>query len=269
MKKRAFFVLCVWVSIIAFPLARDMDQSAGNDQYLDSILEKAREYCLRLDSAALDFVCREEVNERANILKEPVGTAVFPQVSESVPYKGGMGLKSPPPETFRTTTYVYDYQFNRKGEEVKERRDLISKDDEATTKKGAQVETRYFKFRDILFGPSILLGETAAAGHIYKFLKKDKIKGREAAVIACEARAESAGRVLTGRAWIRLRDGAVLRISWDPESFGSYQDVLAVAKELGMSPAVKSADYKFFTVETTYEIRFSSLRILKVGPDIG
>jgi hypothetical protein len=117
--------------------------------------------------------------------------------------------------------------------------------------------------------------------------------GQEADVVACEARPSTVGRVLTGRAWVRRADGAVLRIVWDPESFSSYQDVLTVAGELKMSPAitsetefgvernglrfpsldktdevykkgsmtftrsyttVKCTDYKFFTVETTYEV---------------
>ncbi|MDH4271133.1 MAG: hypothetical protein OEW18_04065 [Candidatus Aminicenantes bacterium] len=276
-----------------FAMGLNSGQSADSDKTLDSILDKAGKYCLRLDKAALDFVCREEVKERANILREPVGTTVLPQIDPSVPYKGGMGIKPPPPADFRTTTYVYDYQFIRKGGDVKERRNLMRKDGEEVTRKDARIETRHFKFRDILFGPSLLLGETEAGDHVYNVLKKDKVKGQETAVIACEARPESAGRVLTGRAWVRLTDGAVLRISWDPESFSGYQDVLAVAKELGMSPAIKSetefgvernglrfpsldkteeiyksgtmtftrsittikyAAYKFFTVETAYEI---------------
>jgi hypothetical protein len=292
-KRRALAALCVWVGIVAFAMARTFGPSAQADNPLNSVLEKARKYCQRLDKAALDFVCREEVKERANVLKAPGGTSVIPGVTGYATDSGRLTTVAAPPEEFKTTTYVYDYQFIRKGGDVKERRDLMKKDGEEVKREDARIETRHFKFRDILFGPSLLVGEAAAADHVYELLKKEKIKGQEADVVACEARPESAGRVLTGRAWVRRTDGAVLRISWDPESFAGYQDVLAVAKELKMSPAIKSetefgvernglrfpsldktdevyregtmnftrsyttvkyTDYKFFTVETTYEI---------------
>jgi hypothetical protein len=112
--------------------------------------------------------------------------------------------------------------------------------------------------------------------------------------VACDATLESAGKVLAGRAWVRVKDGAVLRISWNPESFGDYRNVLILADDLEMNPAITSEtefgiernglrfptrdrteetykkgtmsftrsmvtvthdDYKFFTVETGIEIR--------------
>lgn len=276
-----------------FGLALHSDQSAGDDQNINSFLGKARKYCLRLDKAALDFVCREEVKERANIRKGPAGTAVVPGVTGLATDSGRLTTIAPPPEKYKTTTCVYDYQFIRKGGDVRERRDLIIKDGEEVARKDVPIETRHFRFRDILFGPSLLVGESAAADHIYEVLKKEKVKGQEAAVIICKARPERAGECLTGRAWVRLTDGAILRISWDPESFEGYQEVLAVAREIKMSPALKSETefgiernglrfptldkteetyksgtmsfmrsmttvrytaYKFFTVETDYEI---------------
>ncbi|MDH4272270.1 MAG: hypothetical protein OEW18_09875 [Candidatus Aminicenantes bacterium] len=292
-KRGTVFALCVWVGSIAFASARNPVPSAQAGHPLDSILDKARKYCQRLDEAALDFVCREEVKERVNLLQEPAGTVIVPTISGLTKHGAGVSTRPAPPEAFRTTTYVYDYLFIRKGSEVTERRDLVKKGGEDVVRKDAPIETRHFKFRNILFGPSLLVGEAAAADHAYELLKNEKVKGEAAAVVACQSRPENAEQVLTGRVWVRLKDGAVLRISWDPESFDSYEEVLAVAKGLTMNPALTSETefgvernglrfpsldkteevyksgtmtftrstttikydaYKFFTVETEYKI---------------
>jgi hypothetical protein len=263
----ALFLTMGVVSILSLGGA----QSAGNDQALAKVLDLARKYCARLDKAALDFVCMEQVKEESNSRRGPDMQ-----------------------EHFNTLVWVYDYQFVRKEGKVTEKRDLVKKNGEEIEKKEARIETRHFKFNDIFFGASILLGEAAAADHVYKFVENDKIQREPVVVVACEAKPASAGKVLTGRAWVRERDGAVLRISWAPASFGDYQNVLVIAEDLGMNPAIISEtefgverngirfpsrdwteetyrkgtmsftrsmitvtydNYKFFTVETGVEIK--------------
>jgi hypothetical protein len=167
-----------------------------------------------------------------------------------------MYIVQPAPEYFRTATYVYDFQYVRKGTDVRERRDLLKKDGEDILKADTRLETRHFKFREVLFGPTILLGEEAAARHVYRFLKKEKVKGKETAVVVCDAHPADAGKVLTGRAWVRIADGAVLRLEWDAESFGGYSEVLAVAEKIGLPPKIKS--YTEFEVEKN-GLRFPTL----------
>jgi hypothetical protein len=294
MKRKSFFAISALMILLAPAGGRGWGGPEGDDQDLKTILDQARMYCARLDEAALDFACREEVKEEANIRKGPLATSVVPSIDNGIVGHGSLRVAPARPESFLMTISVYDYLFVRKGGEVRERRDLILRDGKKVEKKEAEIETRHFKSKNDLFGPSLLLGEAAAADHVFKFVKAARIKGQDAFIVACEAQPEKAGKVLAGQAWIRSKDGAVLRIAWAPESFSGYGEVEAVAEELRMSPAILSEtefgiernglrfpsrdrteetyksgtmtftrsittirylDYKFFTVDTAVEIR--------------
>lgn len=267
-------------------------QSPDSDK-LAAVLQKARDYCLRLDKAALDFVCQEQVEEEVNQAPRPsIGT---PMLTTPGIFQGGRVVRPAPVDDFKKTMLIYDYQFIRKDGEVKERRDLLEKNGDKVNKADAAPETKHFKFRDILFSASGLLGAGASLSYEYKLVSEGKLRGDAVATIACIPLPALAGRELSGRAVVRTKDGAVLRIDWDPQSFGSYSEVQSIADLFGMKPkvqsytdygiekngirfpsydyteeaytgggketfvrsttAVKYKSYKFFTVETQIEIK--------------
>jgi hypothetical protein len=281
--------LLVAVTGIGFSGVNPVPAQAQDADKLAAVVQKGLEYCRRLDKAALDFICTEYVEEAVNRASRPSATAVTLNMT------GETYIKPAPVDSFKTTYYLYDYQFVRKGKEVKERRDLMEKDGEKVPQANAATATKHFKFRDILFGASILLGEGAAVKYEYSLVGEGKIQGDAVVVVACAARPEYAGKTLTGRASVRVRDGAVLKIDWDPESFSGYDEVLSIAEWLGMAPKIQSStefgiekngvrfpsldvteeaytagsksrfvrstttikykDYKFFTVETNIDIK--------------
>jgi hypothetical protein len=57
--------------VVSAILAAALSLSAGEPPArgidLSSLLEKAAEYCRKLESAALDFVCREEIREMIDV----------------------------------------------------------------------------------------------------------------------------------------------------------------------------------------------------------
>jgi len=293
MARRSFIAVLFIIGLAAMAPARNPAQAAGEDPGFIKIIDLARKYCSKLEKAALDFVCLEKVKEESNTRKGPVGTAVMPG-SDRWNQAGGIARKNAPPESFNTTTSFYNYMYVRKGGAITERRDLLKKNGEEIEQKDATLQTRHFKFNDVFFGPSMLLGEAAAAEHDYKFVENDKIKREPVVVVSCEAKPDRIGKTLTGRVWIRVKDGAVLRISWAPQSFSGWKEVEAIAESLGMEPDVTSEtefgvernglrfptrdrteetykkgsmsftrsmvtvtydEYKFFTVETGIEIR--------------
>ena len=75
---------------------------------LNVLLQKAGDYCLKLERAVLDFVCREEVDER---IYHPYNISGYyrPDLSEARP---------------EINLCVYDYQLIRK-REIKESRILL------------------------------------------------------------------------------------------------------------------------------------------------
>jgi len=214
-------------------------QAGSDGKDVSAVLLSARKYCAKMDKAALDFVCLEKVKEESNTRRGPVGTAVGGGVN-AWGQSTGLKTKAAPPESFNAVVSQYNYMYVRKAGSVTEKRDLLKKSGEEIEQKDAPITTRHFKFNDVFFGPSMLLGEAAAAEHDYAFVENDKIKREPVVVVACVAKPGWVGKTLTGKAWVRVKDGAVLRIEWDPSSFSGWKEVEAIAEDLKMNPAVMS-----------------------------
>src|SRR5512145_2150998 len=84
----------IGIAIVGHVPAPLWPQEPASPARLAAILEKAAYYCWRLDRAAIDFVCREEVSEMTNRFRR----------------------------TF--SSFLYDFQFVRKKDEVKEQRTI-------------------------------------------------------------------------------------------------------------------------------------------------
>jgi hypothetical protein len=236
----------------------------ANPSRLAAVLEKSKKYCQRLDQAALDFICLEEVTEMTRHY------------------------------TPRTDIYLYDYQFVRKGEEIKEQRNLIAVNGEKTNIRDSSLNTLVFQYKNVLFGPVGLLGKAWQAYYEFALIEEDTINGERAVVIEAKPRPSLPQPHCYGRFWIKEDDGSVLKIVWDQRSLGNFQSVEEWAKAHESEPQVTSyseygleknglrfpsrsyteiayinkdkrkfinaeisilyKDYKFFTVET--EIKF-------------
>jgi hypothetical protein len=239
-------------------------QNQAEPSRLARVLKKTEDYCQRLDQAALDFICLEEVTEMTRHY------------------------------TPRTDIYLYDYQFIRKGEEVKEQRNLIAVNGEKTDIRDSSLNTLVFQYKNVLFGPVGLLGKVWQVYYEFALIEEDTINGERAVVIEAKPRPSLPQPHCYGRFWIKEDDGSVLKIVWDQRSLGNFQGVEEWAKAHESEPQVTAyseygleknglrfpsrsyteiayinkdkrkfvnaeisilyKDYKFFTVET--EIKF-------------
>jgi hypothetical protein len=66
MRSKTLVAFCLWAGLVAAGPAGSYRPAGQAEGPLDTFLAKAGKYCQRLDKAALDFVCREEVKERTN-----------------------------------------------------------------------------------------------------------------------------------------------------------------------------------------------------------
>jgi hypothetical protein len=175
---------------------------------LAAVLKKSEQYCQKLDQAALDFVCLEEVTEMTRHY------------------------------TPRTDIYLYDYQFIRKGEEIKEQRNLIAVNGEKTDIRDSSLNTLVFQYKNVLFGPVGLLGQVWQAYYDFTWIGEDTINGEIAVVIEAKPRPSLPQPHCYGRFWIKEDDGSVLKIVWDQRSLGNFQGVEEWAKAHESEPQV-------------------------------
>jgi len=175
---------------------------------LDKVLKKAAEYCQRLDKAALDFVCFEEVTEMTRHY------------------------------TPQTDVYLYDYQFIRKANEIKEQRNLISVNGDKTNRRDATLDTLAFQYKNVLFGPVGLLSNSWQTYHDYKFIGEDSIDKEKAVVIVVTPGSRLAQPHCYGKIWLKEDDGSVLKIVWDQRSLGNYPSVEEWANAHASEPEI-------------------------------
>jgi hypothetical protein len=262
-------------------------QTPGDGQRLTRLLERAKGYCLKLERAALDFTCFEKIQEktyRLPDLQPDMATDRFGRMMYSY---------STPRITYDAHSYVYDYQFVRKGEREIERRTLIEQDGRKKKEDDAALATQNIRVENALFGPIGLVGDHVQAQHDYKIVGEETMAGKSVAIIDAVPKPSLDRARCFGRIWVREDDGSVVKISWDQSSVGNFQIIQAKARELGAAPQLTSVteygfeknglrfpskdtteeayvkngkrfvqslttilykDYKFFTVET--EIRY-------------
>ena len=218
------------------------------------LLRDSREYARHLESAALDFVCTEHVQETVEPF--PKGgrapASLVPQNLEVNPVSsrpGGMTLiHSLEVRTRAENSYVFDYQFTRESGGLKERRVLLLKNGKKVKPGGSPPETMAFKYKDILLAPVELLDEKYAPSLTYR-ISEDVARpdsGGSAVVLEAVPRPDAFPRRLGGRVWVRREDSCVLRIEWDPSTFENYDVIMARAKLLEAGPRVTSyTEYGF------------------------
>jgi hypothetical protein len=266
------------------------------------VLQGARRYSQRLEKAALDFVCREETSEsidRSRDFKKDFVSRVY-QVPGTMSTNLPPAQRPPVPGDVREAgaiqnTYIFDYQFVRQSGKIAEKRELLEKNGRKAGKKETPPETAAFQYADILLAPVRLLDERFAEYYDYRLLREDTLDGVKAWVLDVVPRLAVVGAYLGGRLWLSAADSAVLRIDWDPTTFGRYENILRRAKAYQAQPLVTSTtefgvekngirfpsvdlteeaytdrqgnkfvravtkvvykDYKFFTVETETEFK--------------
>jgi hypothetical protein len=98
---------------------------------LEAILEKAADYCRRLESSVLDFVCREEVVEKAD--KSRDATRSLAPLHDWNWMRGGVGTTTYSFSRPVRNAFLYDYQCVRAKRVVRETRTLIELTARSTT----------------------------------------------------------------------------------------------------------------------------------------
>ncbi len=175
--------------------ARAGRQEPPDRSRLEALLKRAEAYCRRLDKAALDFICLEEVTEL---------TVRFTPV---------------------TNVYLYDYQFVRTDREKKENRHLIAVNGKKKDVRDAALSTVMFQYQNVLFGPVGLLGEEGRRLFDYALVGEDPGGPERAVIVEAKPKAGAVGSRPWGRIWLREEDGGVLKIVWDQTSLGNYREV--------------------------------------------
>jgi hypothetical protein len=272
MVKASLTIAIVILSLGGNVWAQEPAAAPSDPFQLGLVLKQARRYCARLEKAALDFICLEEVSEKVDISRDrsladmrmtPDLSGQGGRVTSGGGYTGyGGGARpwsaSPKSGDKNDHLYLFDYQFIRRDGKVEEKRVLLEKDGKKVSPKTPLPGNRPFNFSDVLLAPVQLLDERFSEYYAYRLLGKENLDGAEVWVLEVKPRLTAVTKYLGARIWLKGDDLSVLRIEWDTSTFGNYEAILARAQSFKAKPQVRSTSE--FGIEKN-GLRFPSLDI--------
>lgn len=191
---------------------------------LNSLLANTAEYCRKLESAVLDFFCREVIEESIDPRLDLMKPENIRDDWSWVPWGAGQTVSnySLPPRKINNS-YLYDYQCIRSGQSIRENRTLLEENGKKTNEPNAMLKTSVFSYGNALFGPVGLFGLRFLPTCDYKIAGKDKIRGRPVVVIDVKPKQDAPeARNLYGKAWIDAATFDILKIEWSEKRIGQY-----------------------------------------------
>jgi hypothetical protein len=191
--------------------------SQADEPNLSKILNKTAEYCERVKSIALFYVCQEEIRDKANFYKvgSTMRTTPYGQVEQVLSKALTLGRT-------RTNSYLYDYQLIKKNEEgISEQRILLKKNGRKKHKENAELEVKS-KSEYIIYGPVGFLSRYWQDYFDYEIIGQKRIEKKKATIIKATPKSNNEENKNFAKIWIYEEDGSIIQIEWEPESIVDY-----------------------------------------------
>ncbi len=213
-KGRAVAILALVAGLGAI-IPQDQPLSVG----LDQILTETAAYSAKLESAILDFVCIEKVQETT--FQQPGGRFWTPR-------------------RLRTMQHKSDYQLIRNEAKSEELRRPIEPDGILPDTANAYIKANRFLYEKAVLGPVGFIGRRAQPFYEYELLGEDKVLGRRAFHLRSRPIGNPPAPINYGEIWIDAATFAVLRIEADPRIINGYENIQARAAKESWSPSFAS-----------------------------
>ena len=223
------------------------------------ILEKCAAYCENLENSALYFVCTETM--RDEVFEPRLQKAIW-AYSGRAPRQEIVGKRTAKNE------FVYDYQLVRKNGRMAESRTLLSENGRKKQERNAELKTSGYRYKNIVFGPVVLLGRQWQSQQHYEIIGEEKVQGKRAVVIRVTPKPGKWLGYLFGTIWVGKADSSILRIEWSQESVENYRPFQAYADKLGLKPdIVLTGEYGYEKNGIRFPSKFSIREAFRYRPD--
>lgn len=233
MKKKGVQISFLIFIVFSTQIYSQRASSNSPDQVeLETILKKCAEYCEKLSNSVLYFVCNEKITE---VIKNYIPRPRKRSQSGRVYYFNVKGERASP---ITKNVYIYDYQLIRKENKIRERRILLKENGKTMNEEDAQLKTKRFGHKHVVFGPIGLLSDQSQQYYDYKIVKEEGYKGEKVFVLEITPKPSVEIEALYGKAWVKKSDFSILKIEWNPVSIRNYEKIEEMAKKLHAEPKI-------------------------------
>ncbi|HDP93903.1 MAG TPA: hypothetical protein ENN40_00910 [Candidatus Aminicenantes bacterium] len=217
---------------IASPQAesRKLMEKEPMDPRLKAVMDKAADYCRRLQRAAFRFTCTEWVDE-TTLEQNPLNRRV-----EKV-----------------DRHWRYDYQVVGEGA-VSEQRRLVREGHKRVNIPNSDLPTR-FASQYSVFMPVTLLGTLNRPAYNYRLIDSERLQKRNCAVVEVTPLQKIKGPLAQGRVWVDVDNGSVLKIEMHPRGVHGSEALEAAAEKMS---AKLDLNVVHWYLEERHGLRFPS-----------
>ncbi len=210
---------------------------------LAPLLKKAADYCRRLESSVLDFVCREEIKEIYNPALDvpgPISVQIIPGADSWT--SSGTGIRTAYSRAVAKVkrSYIYDYQCVRKDGRIREARTLLAENGKKKNEPNAALKTSVILFEDVLLGPAGMFRESSQAGFDFRIVGPARFDKKPVVLIEAKPRpGASRDGGFYGQAWLDPDTGDILKIEYAEDRIERYEVFAARGRKYGRTPRIR------------------------------
>lgn len=189
---------------------------------LPALLQKAAEYCRKLEGSIFDFFCREEIEETIDVTLEPIKPSA---PLDEWSYGGGSNRISIAGKVSKVkNSFVYDYQCIRADRVLTEKRTLLKEGREERNVPNAKLELSGLVYFNNLLSPINLFGERNQPDYDYRVVGKEKFEKRPVLVVEAKLKAGVIEpKCLSGKAWIDPETADILKMELTQKPTGGVE----------------------------------------------
>lgn len=192
---------------------------------LEKILEETGEYCEKLKNMALDFVCQEKISEKTSEFGKRIVLTPGDRLRSSSFFEDLKIIKT------KKNSYIYDYQMIKKGDDFKEKRDLLQENRKKRNEKNVELKTLRMSSKFLVFGPVGFLSQSWQPNFVYEIIGSEKIGQKKAVVLKASPKEFTEENYCFGKIWVDEADSSILQIEWEPKSIKNFEE--KVESEIG------------------------------------
>ncbi|MDH5203450.1 MAG: hypothetical protein OEW69_09350, partial [Nitrospirota bacterium] len=198
------------------------NEKGENPSGLEEILKRCAEYCEKLESSVLFFVCYEKIKEE--IYQYPQGKTMVIRSSPERSASLSSQVLLPRPKRI-VNNYIYDYQLIKKKDKIEESRTLLEENGKEKHEKNARLKTKRFYSERSAFGPVGFLSRDWQDMYSYTVIKEKTSYGRKVLVLEAKPKQKIKDKPNYGKIWVDKEDFSIIRIEIEQESLAGFEQV--------------------------------------------